>query len=285
MSEDSIDESPSPSGGTSPQTSPAEIVEGAKAWSAVAKSFLYVEVASLVLMFACLGIWSTGGSFLAYALSVSVVSLALCLIIQTGEFVKPGLLEKVEKPVSLFLFIWWSIGTGIITFKWPFLVAGNGYFAAWAGLMFTAHWALSIDTSKFTELEQGRKTLFVLAAAAAVELFACIPFLSTYTGQAAWGLSAGLITLIVCAVLFKMFDDLDAQILKISAIVLFVMWAAVAGVCTFDGPFYQAGELRRNTIDFVSLFFIPSNRINCSSLVQEMVILPRGVASLHLRIF
>lgn len=243
MSDDESAESITPPAATTTtQTSPGEIIEGAKAWSQVAKSFLYVEVASLVLMFACIGVWVKGYPELAYALSVSVISLMTCLIIQTGEYVKPGLLEKVEKPVSLFLFFWWAIGTGVITFKAPFLVAGNGYFSAWAGLIFTAHWALNIDTSKFTELDTGRKTLVLFGAAAAVEMFACIPFFTSYTGQAAWGFTAGLITLIVCGVLFKTFEDANPQMLKVSAIIMFIVWAAVAGVVTFDGPFLMAGN-------------------------------------------
>lgn len=241
MSEDSSDEVIATPTATAGQTTPNEIVEGAKAWSAVARSFLYVEVASLVLMFSCIGVW-VKSSYLAYAISVACISLAACLIIQTGEFVRPGLLEKVEKPVSLFLFVWWTVGTGVITFKGPFLAAGNGYFSAWAGLIFTTHWALNIDTSKFTELDKGRKTLVVFAAAGAILLFACIPYLTSYTGQAAWGLTAGAITVIICAVLFKMFDELNGQMMKVSAIVMFIIWAAVAGVCTFDGPFILAGN-------------------------------------------
>lgn len=242
-SDESVDISPKPAATTlTHQTSPSEIIGGAKAWSQVAKSFLYVEVASLVLMFSCIGVWTKGYPELAYALSVSVISLAACLIIQTGEFVKPGLLEKVEKPVSLFLFVWWAIGTGVITFQGPFFVAGNGYFSAWAGLIFTAHWALNIDTAKFTELDTGPKTLITFGAAAAVEMFACIPYLQSYTGQAAWGLTAGLVTLIVCAVLLRAFEDMNPQMLKVSAIIMFIIWAAVAGVCTFDGPFLEAGN-------------------------------------------
>ena len=111
------------------QTSPSEIVTEVKAWSYVAKSFLYVEVSSLVLMFASIGIWNNpyyDQNYVAYALSVACVSLLMCLIIQTWEFVKPGILAKTEKPVSLFLFFWWAIGTGILTFKAPFAVVGNG---------------------------------------------------------------------------------------------------------------------------------------------------------------
>lgn len=231
----------SPSGGHT--TSPAEIVEATKAWSQVAKSFMYVEVSSLVLMFACIGAWG-GTSLEAYAISVAVISLLACLIIQTGEFMKPGLLEKVEKPVSLFLFVWWAIGTGVITFKGPFLGVGNGYFSAWAGLLFTAHWALNLDTATFTDLEKGQKILFLFTVAAAVEMFACIPFLvqGWYVGQSAWGLTAGIITIIACGILFKMYEDMNAQVAKITAIILFIIWSTVAGVVTFDGPFLTAGN-------------------------------------------
>lgn len=247
MSDDSDDEielsAPRQVGETA-QTSPAEIIQQTKAWSAVAKSFMYVEVASLVLMFSCIGVWSKGWALLAYALSVSVISLVACLAIQTGEFVKPGLLERVEKPVSLGLFVWWAVGTGVITFKGPFLAVSNGYLSAWAGLLFTTHWALNIDTSKFTELDKGRKTLAIIFIAAAVEMFACIPWVraNTYLGQAAWGLTAGIVTMILCAVLFKMYQDVNHQVMKVSSILMFVIWATVAGVVTFDGPFFDAGN-------------------------------------------
>lgn len=230
---------------TQNQTSPADIVEATKAWSQVAKSFMFVEVSSLVLMFSCIGAWGPGrSSELAYALSVSVISLAACLAIQTGEFLRPGLLERVEKPVSLSLFVWWVVGTGVITFRAPFPVVGNGYFSSWAGLIFTSHWALSIDTERFNQLDKGRKILFGFIVASAVEMFACMPFLisGVFVGQSAWGLTAGFISLVVCVALFKLHDELDARMAKVTAVVLFTIWAVVAGVCTFDGPFRLAGN-------------------------------------------
>ena len=121
----------------SAQTSPSEIMATTQAWAKVARAFIYVEVASLVLMFSTLGVWNGSNSYVAYSLSVAVISLALCLIIQTGEFVSPGFLDKTEKGVSLFLFLWWGIGTGIITFKAPFPTTSNGYFSAWAGFLFS----------------------------------------------------------------------------------------------------------------------------------------------------
>jgi hypothetical protein len=103
---------------------------------------------------------------------------------------------------------------------------------------------LNIDTSKFTELDKGRKILVGFMAAAAITLFACIPPIraDNYVGQSAWGLSVGCITLIVCPIIFKMFDDCNPQLVKVSAILMFIMWATVAGVCTFDGPFITAGN-------------------------------------------
>ena len=66
-----------------------------------------------------------------YAVSVGAVSLGVCVVLQTVEFMNPGFLGKVvvkeredgggghtvEKIASAFLLLWWSIGTGIITFS------------------------------------------------------------------------------------------------------------------------------------------------------------------------
>jgi hypothetical protein len=233
---------------TASEQTTTEVVVHVKAWTQIAKSFLYVEVSSLVLMFACIGSWYES-SYVSYALSVAVVSLVACLMMQTGEFVKPGfLLNKFEKPVSLFLFFWWAIGTCIITFKAPFVIASNGYFAAWLGLLSTTHWALHIDTAQFTELDTGRKTLAVFGTAAAVEMFACISFFRIYPGQSGWGFAAGLITVFLCAALFKTFDDVSPQALKVTAIGLFATWAIVAGICTFDAPFLAAGKAMSMTM-------------------------------------
>ena len=84
---DEDDDTTPPSSGH--QTAPVEVVVNVKAWAQIAKSFLYVEVSSLVLMFACIGSWYES-AYVSYALSVAVVSLVVCLIMQTGEFVKPG---------------------------------------------------------------------------------------------------------------------------------------------------------------------------------------------------
>lgn len=218
------------------------IIVATKAWSDVAKSFLYVEVSSVVLIFSCIGIWTSSDPYIAYALSVAIVSLLACIAMQVGEFVKPTFLEATEKPISLFLFFWWFVGTGIVTFKAPFVTAGNGYFSAWAGLLFTTHWALNIDISKFPEMDKVRKTLIVFGCCAAFLVFACIPYFKTYTGQAAWGFSAGFLTVLMCGVMQKKYDDVQPKMLKLFAITMFGIWAVTACLCTFDGPFLAAGK-------------------------------------------
>mmetsp|Transcript_24852 Transcript_24852/g.48166 ORF Transcript_24852/g.48166 Transcript_24852/m.48166 type:complete len:278 (-) Transcript_24852:232-1065(-) len=230
-------------------TTPEEVVEGTKKFMNIAKSFIFVEISSLVLMFSSIAAWQDKNSpffsWVAYSLSVSVISLAACLFIQIGEFAKPGMLEKVEKPMSLFLFLWWGVGTGIITFKAPFTITSNGWFSAWAGFIFTTHWALHIDSAQFTQMEKGRQLLVLLFACSAVLIFACIGPIAQdggYKGQAAWGISAGSITLLMCVGLIKKYDDIAINIMKASCAFFFVVWAAVAGVCTFDGPFRFTGN-------------------------------------------
>lgn len=231
----------------SAQTSPSEIVATTQAWAKVARAFIYVEVASLVLMFSTLGVWNGSNPYVAYSLSVAVISLALCLIIQTGEFVNPGFLDKTEKAVSLFLFLWWGIGTGIITFKAPFPTTSNGYFSAWAGFLFSTHWALNTETfrSQVDEAEKGRKMASFSLLCGLVTLFACIPSIGPgyfYRGNAIWGLVAGILTFITSLVILQKYDDIPIQMMKLISAVLFVIWATVAGILTFDGPFRDTGN-------------------------------------------
>lgn len=112
-----------------PQSNPDELAEGISRWIEASASFFYVEIFSLVLVFACWARW-VDWKYMKYAVSVGAVSLGICIILQTAEFMFPGFLAKevikersdgrgghtVEKIASVFLLVWWTIGTGIITF-------------------------------------------------------------------------------------------------------------------------------------------------------------------------
>lgn len=235
----------SPTAGTGGLTTPTEVVAASKAWFAEAKGFAYVELSSLVLMFSCIPEFQKGTTgTLIYAIIVAVFSLAACLGIQTGEYMKPGFLEKNEKMVSLALLLWWAVGAWVITFRGPFTVTSNGYFSAWGGLLFTFQWALHMDTREFTSLPYDRKLLFLLSLCGLIEVFSCIkPLIDNYyTGQAAWGMTAGIITFLLCGFLFKGYVNVKFILLKVTAGVLFTMWATVAGLLTFGGPFELTGN-------------------------------------------
>lgn len=75
-------------------------------------------------------------------------------------------------------------------------------------------------------------------------MFACIGPIADnyYLGQAAWGLSVAIVSILACVGLIKKYEDLDIRVMKVSSGVFFVLWAAVAGVCTFDGPFRLTGK-------------------------------------------
>lgn len=55
-------------------------------------------------------------------------------------------------------------------------------------------------------------------------------------------IAAGAITLIVCAYLIGMFNDIAKNVIKLTAVLLFVLWVITAGICTYMGPFLLTGN-------------------------------------------
>ena len=45
---------------------------------------------------------------------------------------------SVELLFAFFLFAWWCVGAGIMTFQGPFTLTTNGYFATWCALVASA---------------------------------------------------------------------------------------------------------------------------------------------------
>lgn len=62
----------------------------------------------------------------AFSVAAGVVSLFVCIFC-LFTYVVPLL------PTSIFLFIWWTISTGVLTFGHaaPFYLVGNGYLSTW----------------------------------------------------------------------------------------------------------------------------------------------------------
>ncbi|KAL7493271.1 hypothetical protein ACHAWT_003887 [Skeletonema menzelii] len=234
-----------------PQTSPAELTEGCFHWMKASHSFLYVQISSLILLFACIALWSPT-PWMKYAVSVASISFGICLILQTMEFLKPGFLQtplvgehSSEKLCSVFLLIWWIFGTGFITLKGPFIYTSNGWFGAWGGLISSCQWCIGLDFVRYDSQSREVKYMMNLVFCSIVTILASISPLRKKTLRfegAGLSIAAGSITLIVCAYLIGMYKDIAKNVMKLTAVLLFVLWVITAGVCTYIGPFLITGN-------------------------------------------
>jgi hypothetical protein len=101
-------------------------------------------------------------------------------------------------------------------------------------------------------MEKGRKLISASLLCGLVTLFACIPSIGGYyKGNAAWGLTAGILTFISSLVILQKYDDINIQMMKLYGAIMFVIWATVAGVLTFDGPFVATGKF---VLSFFSIY-------------------------------
>uniref|UniRef100_A0A0G4I317 Uncharacterized protein n=1 Tax=Chromera velia CCMP2878 TaxID=1169474 RepID=A0A0G4I317_9ALVE len=75
----------------------------------------------------------------AYAVAVGCVSVVCVLLQLILNRAAKNAAPKVEPWMSVFLIIWWIPGASVLTFRSPFVVAGNGYFASWAAVLFAGN--------------------------------------------------------------------------------------------------------------------------------------------------
>eukprot|EP00121_Abeoforma_whisleri_P005832 Awhi_evm1s5290 len=73
-------------------------------------------------------------SYNGYAVALGVIGLVICLCLFAMKFATKDALFSIGKILAGFNALWWTIGTGIVTFKAPFTFLGNGYFASWFSL-------------------------------------------------------------------------------------------------------------------------------------------------------
>ena len=122
----------------------------------------------------------------------------------------------------------------------PFVVTSNGWFGAWGGLIATVKWSIGLKNSLYNDKPEGLKQLINIAICSVILLFASIPPIinkwENYTG-AGFAIAGAAITLICCAYMITMYSDVARNVMKITSVILFVLWACIAGVTTFHGPF------------------------------------------------
>eukprot|EP00904_Undaria_pinnatifida_P000645 jgi/Undpi1/10581/HiC_scaffold_29.g13031.m1 len=74
----------------------------------------------------------SGDGTKGWAISCGIISTAISGALAFLQAKGKGdLVQKHQKFITLFFFLWWTLGAGIGTFKGPFTTSGNGYFAGW----------------------------------------------------------------------------------------------------------------------------------------------------------
>lgn len=195
----------------------------------------------------CVGIY-------IYALVVGAVSIVLsALYMLLSKLNKLNVLPgKHRLFFAAFMFVWWTFGAGILTFKGSymgvFINTGNGYFACWIAWGCSS-WLLKSEFHRVQAVIDRFQTMGMvswLLLCSCVELFAAIsacnmPGISGCPdGLSIWALVAGAVSCLVALLL--MFVPAIAKQVKFIAIFLSFWWVAGAGANTFKGPFTQTGN-------------------------------------------
>lgn len=221
-------------------------------------TLLYVEVASLVLLFASWDIAGKGYSYGDYSMTVAVVSVTFCFMLQLLQQQSAATLEKelfvlcklgtisIQRLWALFMLVWWGAGAGVLTFKAPFVGTSNGYFAAWAGLICTA----LIASKMFSQLQEGAAKAVALAGRARLlfALFACSTVLLLASidhvdgAEGVWGLSCGVVSTTLVLGIWLFSEQVGGKVAQGVSLLLLAMWIAAAGVLTFRAPFVLTGN-------------------------------------------
>lgn len=197
----------------------------------------------------------------------------------------------LQKICAIFLVLWWGCGAGIGTFEVcpplafaaahapsscrakvalpmlppeprfhlvpqrPFSVPGNGYFALWAGFLFSlmalgdvmesvkSHMSTQKESADGPSVSGPARGLFF---AAVVLVVALIPWVDKGSDAVAFaeslfGMIAAATTIVACLILM-LITKLDKKAVQVIALLLCLTWAAVAGIMTFRAPFLTVGN-------------------------------------------
>jgi hypothetical protein len=226
---------------------------------------IIVLVASFVVMLEASIEYAHGpktGGVVAYAVSVGTVSLWFVLLLFVMAKMKPDFVidttVRMPREAQLtvlqaaagFLFVWWGVGCGFLTFHAPYQSTSNAYFACWIALF--SSMLMCVDS--FSNLQSAWRKYATAASDMTVHLMlvmllaSLILFLSSLdfanSGQGKWGIICSLLTAALTMVYYYLQSQhrLSLAGRKGMSALLFLHWAFGVGVLTFDYPFRITGN-------------------------------------------
>ena len=193
------------------------------------------------------------GGVQTYALAVGVVSLIVAIVLMTLQNKKPEKLMQVlfsmpivgavsvELFIAFFLFAWWCVGAGIMTFQGPFTLTSNGYFATWSALAASAVIASSVMPivadahAKAKSLSVAGTPLLVLLICSFIVLFAALQVTGSWHGTLMICFSG--CSILYCLLMLLAGEKFTPPQQQLASAVVLLMWLAEAFIGTFMGPF------------------------------------------------
>jgi hypothetical protein len=226
---------------------------------------MIVLVASFVVMLEASIEYShqegTGG-VLAYAVSVGTVSLWFVLILFVLAKTKPEFVAEMTvrmprnakltllQAAAGFLFLWWGIGTGTLTFHAPYQSTSNAYFACWFALFSS----LIMCVDSFSNLHSAwqkyataasdmtMQLMLIMLIASLILFLASLDYANSTQGK--WGVICGLLTAGLTVIYYYLQSQhrLSLAGRKGMSALLLLLWGFGVGVLTFDFPFRITGN-------------------------------------------
>jgi len=211
---------------------------------------ILVSATSFVLMIAVVT-WEEGMASYAYALSVPVLSLIICIGSILMMKFKDDLYAQYGRHITHVLFMWNFTGACFLTFSSPFTTTGNGYFAAW-GCVGTSAMAMGFTKDAFRSRLQGMGPLLGLGAFSAITIIALIDYVgknaqSYYRSGSIYAMVVSVLTIVFIAGI-TYFEKTYSGVrwfvrTKVGGLGLFaLLWLVLACLCTFSGPFNKTGN-------------------------------------------
>lgn len=215
------------------------------------RELLVVFIASIIVLIAAS---ASCGSFVCtgwniWAIICSVASILACSTVIAMKLLRmrDEQVESLLPKLAFGLVLLWVVGTGIMTFKDPFRITGNGYFAAWVALSGSILLLLTLRGMQgplATAASPGSEVPLLTLASAVLLLQSLIDIGS---GSVRIGSSWIIAMIVSCTSLaigtcFILARDRVRRFMGITGLLLGLLWAIAVGVLTFGYPYTFTGN-------------------------------------------